>query len=83
MDDCLDHPLHDAKLGDWIYIKSFTGHPAGEKWKRPYQTLLTTYTAVKIKKAPAPEKSTTTWKAEIIGPTSVTRSREPQMETSF
>uniref|UniRef100_A0A672TGS0 Murine leukemia virus integrase C-terminal domain-containing protein n=1 Tax=Strigops habroptila TaxID=2489341 RepID=A0A672TGS0_STRHB len=79
----LDHPLHDVKPGDWIYIKSFTGHPLGEKWKGRYQTLLMTYTAVKargittwlhyskIKKAPTPEKSTATWKAELIGPTSV------------
>lgn len=79
----LDHSLHDIKPGDWIYIKSFTEHPGGEKWKGPYQTLLTTHTAVKahgittclryckIKKAPAPKKSTMTRKAEHSGPTSV------------
>uniref|UniRef100_A0A672VAM0 Murine leukemia virus integrase C-terminal domain-containing protein n=1 Tax=Strigops habroptila TaxID=2489341 RepID=A0A672VAM0_STRHB len=76
-------PYPQIELGDWIYIKSFTGHPLGEKWKGPYQTLLMTYTAVKahgittwlhyskIKQAPALKKSTVTWKAELIGPTSV------------
>lgn len=32
----LDHLLHDVKPGGWIYIKSFTGQPAGKKWKGPY-----------------------------------------------
>uniref|UniRef100_A0A8C8AFH0 Murine leukemia virus integrase C-terminal domain-containing protein n=1 Tax=Otus sunia TaxID=257818 RepID=A0A8C8AFH0_9STRI len=52
--------------GDWVYLKSWTSDPLQEKWKAPYQILLTTYTAVKlngkdpwihysrVKKAPVP-----------------------------
>uniref|UniRef100_A0A8V5GRT1 Murine leukemia virus integrase C-terminal domain-containing protein n=1 Tax=Melopsittacus undulatus TaxID=13146 RepID=A0A8V5GRT1_MELUD len=81
----LDGPVHDiqpgdyvyVKSGDWVYVKNFPGDPLQEKWSGPYQILLTTFTAVKIKeqpawihysrikKAPEPEK---TWQIEPSGP---------------
>lgn len=43
----LDLPAHPFQPGDWVYLKSWTSEPLQEKWKGPYQILLTTYTAVK------------------------------------
>jgi len=49
----LDQPIHLIKPGDWVYVKTLSGDPLGEKWNRPYQVLLTTFTATKIWEQPA------------------------------
>ena len=43
----LDSPAHSFQPGDWVYLKSWTSEPLQEKWRGPYQILLTTYTDVK------------------------------------
>ena len=44
----LDAAAHPFQPGDWVYVKSWTSEPLAEKWKGPYQVILTTYTAVKV-----------------------------------
>uniref|UniRef100_A0A663FHN0 Murine leukemia virus integrase C-terminal domain-containing protein n=1 Tax=Aquila chrysaetos chrysaetos TaxID=223781 RepID=A0A663FHN0_AQUCH len=44
----LDTAVHPFQPGDWVYVKSWTAEPLAEKWKGPYQVLLTTYTAAKV-----------------------------------
>jgi len=44
-----DQPIHPFKPGDWVYIKAFSGQSLEEKWNGPFQELLTTFTAVKIR----------------------------------
>ncbi|XP_027593940.2 uncharacterized protein LOC113996813 [Pipra filicauda] len=74
----IDQPLHNISPGEWVYVKTFSGQPLEEKWKGPYQVLLTTYTAIKIKEQPtwihysrvkkAPRE---TWTSELVGPTTL------------
>lgn len=44
-----DHKLHAIDPGDWVYVKIFSGDLLQEKWDRPFQVLLTTFTVVRIK----------------------------------
>ena len=70
----LDSPAHPFQPGDWVYLKSWTEEPLQEKWKGPFQVLLTTYTAVKLdKKGPwihysRIKKAPTLWTAEQQAP---------------
>uniref|UniRef100_A0A8C0BN86 Murine leukemia virus integrase C-terminal domain-containing protein n=1 Tax=Buteo japonicus TaxID=224669 RepID=A0A8C0BN86_9AVES len=70
-----DAAAHPFQPGDWVYVNPWTSEPLAEKWKGPYQVILTTYTAVKvwgkgrwlhcsgIKQAP-----TGNWKSKETGP---------------
>ena len=44
----LDTPVHPYQPGDHDYIKTWNSEPLKEKWKGPFQILLTTYTAIKV-----------------------------------
>ncbi|XP_064032323.1 LOW QUALITY PROTEIN: uncharacterized protein LOC135192877 [Pogoniulus pusillus] len=45
----LNGPVHDIQPGDYVYVKSLTEKTLELQWTGPFQVLLTTYTAVKVK----------------------------------
>jgi len=43
-----DTPVHRYPPGDFVCIRTWNSEPLQEKWKGPFQSLLTTYTAIKV-----------------------------------
>ncbi|XP_052631288.1 uncharacterized protein LOC128136155 [Harpia harpyja] len=45
----LDGPVHNIQPGDYVYIKSLTEKTLEPQWEGPFQVLLTSFTAIRIK----------------------------------
>lgn len=71
----LEGPVHNIEPGDYVYVRSLIDSPLEPRWEGPFQVLLTSHMAVKIKeqapwihhtrvkKAPRPQ-----WKSTPAGP---------------
>lgn len=49
----LDGPVHNIQPGDYVYIKSLTEKTLEPQWEGPFQVLLTSFTAIRIKERSA------------------------------
>ncbi|XP_052631249.1 uncharacterized protein LOC128136129 [Harpia harpyja] len=49
----LDGPVHNIQPGDYVYIKSLTEKTLEPQWEGPFQALLTSFTAIRIKEQSA------------------------------
>lgn len=45
----LDGPVHNIQPEDYVYVKSLAEKTLELQWEGPFQVLLTTFTAIKIK----------------------------------
>lgn len=81
----LDRPIHNVQPGDYtcIYVKTLAEKTLEPQWEGPFQVLLTSYTAVKIKEQPAwihhmrIKKSTQgPWTLETTGPNKLKLKRQ-------
>uniref|UniRef100_A0A8D0FYT4 Murine leukemia virus integrase C-terminal domain-containing protein n=1 Tax=Strix occidentalis caurina TaxID=311401 RepID=A0A8D0FYT4_STROC len=49
----LDGPVHNIQPGDYVYVKSLAEKTLEPQWEGPFQVLLTSFTAIKIKEQSA------------------------------
>ncbi|XP_054247542.1 protein NYNRIN-like [Indicator indicator] len=70
----LDKPVHDVEPGDYVYVRSLSENPLEPKWTGPYQVLLISFTAIKIREQAAwihhtrvKKAKGSPWKAEELG----------------
>jgi len=79
----LDQPIHMIKPGDWVFVKTLSSDPLGEKWNGPYEGLLTTFTEIKIHEQPAwihysrVKKASAPWTVEHQSPLKIKITRRP------
>lgn len=44
----LEALVHDFQPGNYVYVKTWASEPLQERWKGPFQILLTTFTAIRL-----------------------------------